>query len=131
MMLSGETAVGLFPVETVDFMRRICSNAEKYIENNPRKMLFHRLFPGVCTIAMVSPLMSHVEPVYLADLMIPVVVMSEDRRLLGRLCIYKGIIPVFAEGCCEEKVDGALVRLGLMGRCLVMDGEQAKIRDVC
>lgn len=129
VMLSGETAVGLFPVETVGFMRMICLNAEEYSrKSRSSESQFNMLFSDVGSIVMFATNMSQIRPVYMADLMVPVVVVSEDEGLLGRLCIHRGIIPVL---CCGTRDVADVVRmLGLGGRSLVIEDGQARIADI-
>lgn len=128
VMLSGETAVGMFPIRVVDFMRRICLDAEAYVRRTEDSLPLCRMFPGVTSILAVEASMSRIELMYLANLMLPIVAVSTDRRMLGRLCIYRGVVPVLNNGC-EEPVE-ILRRLGLRGECMVVENGQVAIKTI-
>lgn len=127
VMLSGETAVGMFPVETVRFMRRICLDAEEYSRCCERKGI-HRMFPYICAIAVISGSDSQLEQIYSTSPEVPVIAVTDDRRVLRKFSVYRGIVPVEAKGSAD--VGDALKGLGIRGRVLVVCGEDMKTVDV-
>ncbi len=117
LMLSGETAVGKFPLEAVRILRRIANKTERYIVNKgietvpPRllQMNYHRtaaLAHGALAIAKDSNARMVVvwsqaggAARYLSKnrLPIPVVALSTDAAAVRRMSLYYGVTPLQAE----------------------------------
>lgn len=127
VMLSGETAVGLFPTRTVDFMRRICLDAEEHARRSQQGPKLHVL--GIDSVVVATDSISKVESMYSACSTVPVILISEDRKLLGRFCIYKGIIPVFADRRDGKEIHSVLRKLGFNGKSLII-GDEMSVEDV-
>lgn len=124
VMLSGESAVGMFPIETVKFMKSICIDAEEYVlENRP-----HEAYPYLNGIVMCFREALEIEKVYLSSTMIPIVVISDDKWVLRKFSICRGVIPVDGKGPID--VDRVLQNLKLKGRFLVICKEDAKVTSV-
>jgi pyruvate kinase len=112
VMLSGETASGRFPVETVRFISRICMSAEEHLRDEGSAG------SGCCTICVVHYASSYDEAVSFAPGSLKIIV-SEDRRLLRRMSIHRGVIPTSAYT--NISVSDIKDRLGLKSDVLVSE----------
>ncbi|AFN83720.1 pyruvate kinase [Encephalitozoon romaleae SJ-2008] len=124
VMLSGESAIGMFPIETVKFMKSICIDAEEYVLGSRP----HERYPYVNGVVMCFREALEIEKMYLSSPMIPIVVVSGDKWILRRFSIYRGIVPVDGKGPID--VDRVLQGLKLKGRFLVICKESTKVTDV-
>ncbi len=127
VMLSGETAIGKYPIETVEVMRRIAEEAEndfKYRDfffSNARRV--YNDIPASVTLAVVNTaycanakailafsssgmtarLISSLRPE------IPVIVMTDNERSYHQMALFWGVTPVFCRDA--KNNDDAFVRL--------------------
>lgn len=115
LMLSGETAVGDFPIEAVSTMVRIIEQAERYLQRRgkaPPSLLLSPLpFPNIvakATVvtatsldlrAIVAFTLSGMTASLLSDYRppIPILAFTPSREVWRRLALYWGVIPLFWE----------------------------------
>ncbi len=112
VMLSGETAVGKFPVGAVHIMAHVCDVTEKYLDTTspqPREPLRIRSMQLSAAIAngvrqMVSDLRAKLVVIYSqtgatarvfskSRFHVPIVALSSDHRALRRMALHYGVIP--------------------------------------
>ncbi|ADM12189.2 pyruvate kinase [Encephalitozoon intestinalis ATCC 50506] len=128
VMLSGESAVGMFPIETVKFMRNICIKAETYYQETKKDLGFHKMFPYVKGIVVCTDSMEDVERLYLGRPGVPIILISEDKWILRRFSIWRGVFPMDIKP--PTDVDDVLRGLGLKGTFLVACKEEMKTINV-
>jgi pyruvate kinase len=113
VMLSGETAVGKFPVGAVHIMAHVCDVTEKYLDttgpSQPREPLRIRAMQLSAAVAngvrqMVSDLRARLVVIYSqtgatarvfskSRFSVPIVALSSDHRALRRMALHYGVIP--------------------------------------
>ena len=137
VMLSGETAVGKFPVESVDMMNRIVAATGEYIVQRPARAVspgiaVHYSPPaavahaavqaavdlGVQLVAVWSATGATVRLVARHRLPMPVVGLTYDERVYRRMNLLFGVVPVRVEpldnpAAMAEALDALLVQRGL------------------
>nr|AGE96435.1 pyruvate kinase [Encephalitozoon cuniculi] len=128
VMLSAESAVGMFPVETVKFMRSICADAERYDMESRKGAGACGVSSYVDGVVICSGTESQIEKIYLSKPETPIIVISESLWILRRFSIYRGIIPVYGKG--SEDAEATLRRLGLRGRFLAVGREDVRMVSV-
>jgi len=112
VMLSGETAAGDYPVETVEAMANVCVGAEKHpsinVSNNRMDYTFSDVNEAVAMATMfaanhltgvkaiVSLSNSGITPLQLSRLSsgLPIFAMSRHKATLNRACLYRGVTPI-------------------------------------
>ena len=116
LMLSGETAVGKFPLATVAVMDRIALEAEKFLAEHPlgtRSADFDASRPVTSAlsegafhisqllkpdaVAVASPTGESALLFSKERMSAPIVGVSTDPRAVARMCLYYGVRPVLAE----------------------------------
>ncbi|AFM98956.1 pyruvate kinase [Encephalitozoon hellem ATCC 50504] len=125
VMLSGETAVGAFPIETVKFMRSVCIDAEEYGLRSER---LYEGCPYVDGVVICFGESFEIERMYLRSPTVPIVVISNDKWILRRFSICRGMIPV--EGEESADVNMILEGMGMKGRFLVIFKGDVRIVNV-
>lgn len=113
VMLSGETAAGKYPVETVKAMAEVCIGAEKMIEANQQNYRIDRSFQteeetiAMSTIyaanhlervkAMVTLTESGRTALMTSRLnsILPIFAMSRNEHTLNRCALYRGVTPFY------------------------------------
>ncbi|MGO1296024.1 MAG: pyruvate kinase [Vibrio sp.] len=129
VMLSGETAAGLYPVETVEAMAAVCIGAEKMIESNNQS---YRISGSFATeqeaIAMstiyaanhldgVQAMVTFTESGRTAlmtsrlNTTFPIFALSRNHAALNRCALYRGVTPFHYDG--EEQVGHDLAQNAL------------------
>ncbi|MCG3736913.1 pyruvate kinase [Vibrio cincinnatiensis] len=111
VMLSGETAAGKYPIETVKAMADVCIGAEKMIEANQQNYRIDRAFQteeeaiAMATIYTANHLEGVAAMVTLTESgrtalmtsrlnsLLPIFAMSRNDSALNRCALYRGVIP--------------------------------------
>lgn len=113
VMLSGETAAGSYPVETVEAMAKVCLGAEKHpsinVSNNRMDYTFEDINEALAMASMfaanhlkgvkaiISLTNSGITPLQLSRLSsgLPIFALSRHENTLNRACLYRGVTPVY------------------------------------
>ncbi|MBE3668038.1 pyruvate kinase [Vibrio navarrensis] len=132
VMLSGETAAGKYPVETVRSMAEVCIGAEKMIEAGTQNYRIDKSFvTAEETIAMSTIYAAnHMEGVKAMvtltesgrtalmtsrlNSLLPIFALSPNERTLNRCSLYRGVTPVFFDTKVETGFDVALAALNTL-----------------
>jgi pyruvate kinase len=111
VMLSGETAAGKYPVETVEMMARIIHTAEQKLRTQaPTLNLFGRpaiefsIAVAESSVAMAKDIGARVIACFTQSgltarliskqgAQIPIIAFSPDKKILPRLMIFRGVVP--------------------------------------
>jgi pyruvate kinase len=140
VMLSGETAVGQYPVEAVEMLMRIAAETERYDQNRMTSLTVNETESGVApavaeSIQLVaSRLAAKAAAVWtrrgrLARLLskhrldLPVVAFTEDEAVRRRMALSYGLIPVRADRPATLPEQLALVDRVLRARGLASPGD--------
>ncbi len=113
VMLSGETAAGKYPVDTVKAMARVCDGAEKHprvqISKHRMDVTFTEISETIALSAMyaanhltgIKAIIALTESGYTAKLMSritssqPIYALSRHQKTLNKMALYRGVYPVF------------------------------------
>jgi len=113
VMLSGETAVGKFPVKTVEAMANVCLGAEKQASITRSKYRIDYTFDSICeTMSMATMFAANhmsnlkgiialtemgITPLLMSRLSsgLPIFALSRHNRTLNKCALYRGVYPVF------------------------------------
>ncbi len=138
VMLSAETAVGDYPVETIEAMVRICLEAEQEVEENvfDRRILqqkFTRIDQSIAMSALfaashfkvkaiIALTQSGSTPLWMSRISVdvPIFALTPLRETLSKVTLFSGVHPIEfhskARGQSEEwhQVEATLVALGLV-----------------
>lgn len=114
VMLSGETAVGEYPVETVRMMNRIAARAESYGDRGWRPLeaggeplrtaaalagAVHSVIAGdeIAAVAVFTATGTTARMLSKIRLPLPVLALTQNRDAARRMALYHGVIPALAE----------------------------------
>ena len=130
VMLSGETAAGRYPTETVKAMARVCDGAEKHprvqISKHRMDVAFTEISETIALSAMyaanhltgIKAIISLTESGYTAKLMSritssqPIYALSRHQKTLNKMALYRGVYPVFfdsTQNLGQQKVSAAAI----------------------
>jgi pyruvate kinase len=130
VMLSGETAAGKYPTETVKAMARVCDGAEKHprvqISKHRMDVAFTEISETIALSAMyaanhltgIKAIISLTESGYTAKLMSritssqPIYALSRHQKTLNKMALYRGVYPVFfdsTQNLGQQKVSAAAI----------------------
>ncbi len=121
VMLSGETAVGKYPIETVQRMREIVQEAESdfnyhdfFLLNSQRD--YHDVSSALSMAAVKTAYSANAKCIFAftasggtARLVsrlrpsIPIIAVTPSMKIYNQLAFNWGVVPVFAEGCKNSK----------------------------
>ncbi|NCO45937.1 MAG: pyruvate kinase, partial [Vibrio sp.] len=132
VMLSGETAAGKYPVETVRSMAEVCVGAEKMIEASQQNYRIDTSFvTAEETIAMSTIYAAnHMEGIKAMvtltesgrtalmtsrlNSVLPIFAMSPNERSLNRCALYRGVTPVYFDTKADTGFDVAVAALNTL-----------------
>ncbi len=138
VMLSAETAVGEYPVETIEAMARICLKAEREIEDNvfDRRIIqqeFTRIDQSIAMSALfaaahfkvkaiIALTQSGSTPLWMSRISVgvPIFALTPLRETLTKVTLFSGVYPIefhsLSRGQLEEwsQIEAAIVELGLV-----------------
>ena len=142
VMLSGETAVGDYPLQVVECMAQICVSAEKQrvtqVSQHRLATRFTRVDEAIAMAAMYTA--NHLEvkaivaltesgstPLWMSRISsgIPIYGVSRNKYARGQMMLYRGVYPVNLDvTCCErwEVIRRVIAELKEQG--IVSDGDQ-------
>ncbi len=142
VMLSGETAAGKYPVETVKAMAEVCIGAEKMIESNEQNYRIKSVFRteeeaiAMSTIyaanhlegvkAMVTLTESGRTALMTSRLnsVFPIFAMSANQATLNRCALLRGVIPFYFDTKQASGLEAAIAALdALKERNLLEEGD--------
>lgn len=130
VMLSGETAAGKYPVDTVKAMARVCDGAEKHprVQSSKHRMdvSFTEISETIALSAMyaanhltgIKAIIALTESGYTAKLMSritssqPIYALSRHQKTLNKMALYRGVYPVFFDSTQtpgQQKVSAAAI----------------------
>jgi len=125
IMLSAETAMGKYPVQTVEAMTRVCLETEKQnsvkVSKHRVDMRFERVDLAIAMGAMymanhmntqgiIALTQSGSAPLWMSRISsgLPIFAFSNNEATLGKVTLYRGVIPVFlALGADQSSINHA------------------------
>ncbi|KAH9410798.1 pyruvate kinase [Ordospora pajunii] len=128
VMLSGETAVGRFPIKAVEAMRMICIDAEEYSRRCREGVGMCELFPYISAIVLWLCRVDQVERFYASWPCVPIVMVSRSLCEVRRFCVYRGIICVMYDELMD--VRSIAERLCIEGRLMVVEEKSVRVEDI-
>ena len=129
VMLSGETAAGDYPVETVKAMAEVCVGAEKMMEVRQQTYRLAGTFVTAEETVALSTIYAanHMEGIKAMVTLteggrtalltsrltseLPIFALSKSERTLSRCALYRGVVPVYFDTEKEESFEIALCAL--------------------
>lgn len=141
VMLSGETAVGKYPIETVKRMRSIVQEAENdfnyhdfFLQNSQRD--YHDASSAVALAAVKTAYSTNAKCIFAfttsgqtAKLLsrlrpqMPIIAVTPSKKNFNQLALNWGVIPVLAEGCSNIKEAFSAASQMAMGKGLISFGD--------
>jgi pyruvate kinase len=130
-MLSGETAIGEYPVMTVSTMARICSNAEKHLPEgeplHPTSRKAHSVTEAISLATVETACDVDAKAILTATMggttarmvarhrpAMPIVAVTPNKRTYTSLCLVWGVQPVLVpQFATTDEMVRMLVRAGL------------------
>ncbi len=145
VMLSGETAVGKYPVKTVRTMGRICEHAEQQreakVSSHRVDLTFGRVDEAIAMATMYTA--NHLKMNAIASLTesgatvlwmsrissgIPIYALTTERGTLRKVTLYRGVYPVWVS---DDAIDPYHVTKGIIGvlksKNIVVSGDRIVI----
>jgi pyruvate kinase len=139
VMLSGETAVGDFPVETVEAMARICHEAERSLPVTLDRDFLNRTFTRIDqSIAMAAVFAAHHHDVKAVAALtttgsttlwmsrlncgLPIFSLTEEPEALSRMTLFREVFPLLISGIGNDrellrrKAEERLLEAGVVAR---------------